>query len=64
MTGLLLLPLRIKRNMEKQKAFESLLESFQAGDFTSILMSTPSGPEDAKLVSPQGLFRLVLRAKS
>ena len=53
-----------KRQMEKQKAFESLLESFQPGDFMSILLSTPSGPEDAKLVSPQGLFRLVLRAKS
>ncbi len=53
-----------RRLMEKQKAFEALLESFQQGDFMSILLSTPSGPEDAKLVSPQGLFRLVLRAKS
>ena len=53
-----------KRIMEKQKAFESLLDTFQPGDLTSILLATPSGPEDAKLVSPQGLFRLVLRAKS
>ena len=53
-----------KMIMEKQKAFESLLDTFQAGDITSILLATPSGPEDAKLVSPQGLFRLVLRAKS
>jgi hypothetical protein len=53
-----------KRLMEKQKAFEALLDSFQPGDFTSILLATPSGPEDAKLVSPKGLFRLVLRAKS
>ena len=50
--------------MEKQKIFEQLLATFQPGEIISILLSGPRGPEEAKLVSPQGLFRLVLRAKS
>ena len=51
---------RIQRN----KGFVDLLRTLQPNELTVKLLSGPRGPEEVKLVSPQGLLRLVLRAKS
>jgi hypothetical protein len=44
--------------------FNQLLSTFAEGECISLLISGPTGPEEAKIVSARGLFRLVLRAQS
>ena len=53
-----------RAEVERMKDFEEIMSTMREPDeLESILLSTPSGPEDAKLISPDGLFRLVLRCQ-
>ena len=53
-----------RAEVERTKDFEAILSTMREPDeLESILLSTTSGPEDAKLISPDGLFRLVLRCQ-
>ena len=46
------------------KAFEETMSTLGEGDVSKVIIDTASGPEQVRLVSPRGLFRLVIRSKS
>eukprot|EP01043_Picozoa_sp_COSAG02_P037616 COSAG02_NODE_2837_length_7921_cov_9.013552_2_plen_816_part_00 len=52
------------KNRVMRKAFEETMASLGSEDISRVVIDTAEGPELVRLVSPRGLFRLVIRSKS
>jgi hypothetical protein len=52
----------IQRRIQK-KAFEDAMSKLEADETSTLLVQGSAGPELVQLVSPRGLFRLVMRSK-
>lgn len=52
------------KNRVMLKAFEETMASLGSEDISTVVIDTAAGPEQVRLVSPRGLFRLVIRSKS
>jgi Ca2+-binding EF-hand superfamily protein len=52
------------KNRVMMKAFEETMASLGSEDVSRVVIDTAAGPEQVRLVSPRGLFRLVIRSKS
>ena len=52
------------KNRVMRKAFEETMATLGNEDVSRVVIDTAAGPELVRLVSPRGLFRLVIRSKS
>lgn len=52
------------RERVQRRAFEQTMKTLSKDEVSQVIVDTANGPQQVRLVSPRGLFRLMMRSKS